>query len=96
MSRVDHWVPSGGGNPIFEGDTDQTRTAIIAKTVSSREGALLLAREAMLYEQLADLDLDLPTVRYHGLFGKDCDLMTILVMKEADVERDKFDNISLS
>ncbi len=49
----------------------------------------------MLYEQLADLDLDLPTVRYYGLF-KDCDGMTILVMEDAGVEMDKFVDISLS
>ncbi len=84
-----------GGDLIFEGDTEQTRTAIIAKTVTSEEDALLLSREAMLYEQLADLDLDLPTVRYYGLF-KDCDGMTILVMEDAGVEMDKFVDISLS
>ncbi|SJL00336.1 uncharacterized protein ARMOST_03649 [Armillaria ostoyae] len=83
-----------GGNLIFEGDMEQTRTAIIAKAVTSKEDALLLSREAMLYEQLTDLDLDLPTVRYYGLF-KDCDGMTILVMEDAGVEMDKFDDISL-
>ncbi|KAK0240199.1 hypothetical protein EDD85DRAFT_950040 [Armillaria nabsnona] len=84
-----------GGDLIFEGDTGQTHTAIIAKTVTSKEDALLLSREAMLYEQLTGLDLDLPTVRYYGLF-KDCDGMTILVMEDAGVEMDKFDDISLS